>query len=161
MCHGEKYNMNKEVNREFIRKTNLDSLQKKQRHHFANKGCLHSRSYGSSSSQVWMWELDHDKGWAPKNWCFQVVVLEKILQSPLDSKGIKLVNPKGNQSWIFIGRTDAEAPIFWPPDVKSQLTGKDSNAGKDWRQKEKWVTRWDGWMASLTQRTWVWANSRR
>ena len=119
------------------------------------------RRNGLSSSHVWMWELGHKEGWTLKNWCFQVVVLEKILQSPLDSKGIKLVNPKGNQSWIFIGRTDAEAPIFWPLDVKSQLTGKDSNAGKDWRQKEKWVTGWDGWMASLTQRTWVWANSRR
>ena len=83
--------------------------------------------------------LDHKKGWAPKNWCFWTVVLEKTLESPLDCKGIKPVNPKGNQSWIFIGRTDAEAeaPTLWPPDVKSRLIGKDPDAGKDWRQEEK------------------------
>ena len=102
---------------------------KKQRHHFANKG-LSSQSYGFSSSHVWMWELDHKEGWALKNWCFWTVVLEKTLESPLDSK-IKPVNPKGNQPWIFIGRTDAEAPIIWPPDAKSRLTGKDPDAGKD------------------------------
>ena len=111
---------------------------KKQRHYFANKGPS-SQSYGFSSSHGWMWELNHKEGWAPKNWCFWTVVLEKTLESPLDSKKIKPVNPKGNQSWIFIGRTDAEAeaPILWPPDAKSQLTGKDPNAGKDWRQEEK------------------------
>ena len=92
-----------------------------------------------------MWELDHKEGWAPKNWCFQTVVLEKTLESPLDSKKIKPVNPKGNQSWILIGRTDAEAPLLWPPDAKKWLIGKDSDAGKDpdagkdWRQKEKEV----------------------
>ena len=106
---------------------------KKQRHHFTNKG-LYSQSYGFSDSQVQMQELDRKEGWAPKNWCFQIVVL-KTLESPLDCKEIKPVNPKGNQLWIFIGRTDAEAeaPILWPPDVKSWLIGKDPNAGKDWR----------------------------
>ena len=91
-----------------------------------------------SSSHVQMWELDHKEGWASKNWCFQTVVLGKILESPFDSKEIKPVNPKGNQSWIFIG-TDAEteALILWPTDVKSQLIRKDSDAGKDWRQEEK------------------------
>ena len=83
-----------------------------------------------------MWELDLKEGWASKNWCFQTVVLEKTLESPLDSKEIKQVNPKGNQPWIFIGRTDAEAPIVWKPDAKSWLSGKDPNAGKDWRQKK-------------------------
>ena len=89
-----------------------------------------------------MWELDHKEGWAPKNWCFWSVVLEKTLESPLDCKEIKPVNPKGNQSWIFIGRTDteAEAPILWPPDAKSWLTGTDPDAGKDWRQEEKGTT---------------------
>ena len=86
-----------------------------------------------------MWELNHKEGWAPKNWCFQTVVLEKTLESPLDSKEIKPVNPKGNQLWIFIGRTDAEAPILWPPDAKSWLIEKDPDAGKDWGQEEKWV----------------------
>ena len=89
-----------------------------------------------------MWELDHKEGWALKNWCFWTVVLEKTLESPLDSKEIKPVNSKGNQSWIFIGRTDAEAeaPILWPPDAKSRLTRKDPDAGKDWRQEEKGMT---------------------
>ena len=116
---------------------NLDSLLKS-RDYFANKG-LYSQNYGFSSSHVWMRELDHKEGWVPKNWCFQTVVLEKIFKSPLDSKEIKLVNPEGNQSWIFIGRTDAEAevPILWPPDMKNQLIGKDPGAGKDWRQEEK------------------------
>ena len=107
---------------------------KKQRHHFTDKG-PYSQSYGFSSSPVWMWELDHKGGWMLKNWCFQNVVLEKTLESPLDSKEIKLVNSKGNQSWIFIGRTNAyaEAPILWPPDAKSWLIRKDPDAGKDWR----------------------------
>ena len=114
---------------------------KKQSHHFANKGPC-SQSYGFSSSSVWMWELDHKECWAPKNWCFWTVMLEKTLESPLDCKEIKPVNPKRNQSWIFIGRTDveAEAPILWPRDVKNWLLGEDSNAGKDWRQKEKGTT---------------------
>ena len=84
-----------------------------------------------------MWQLDHKEGWAPKNWCFLTVVLEKTLERPLDCKEIKSINPNGNQPRIFIGRTDAKAPILWPPDVKSRLTGKESEAGKDWRQKEK------------------------
>ena len=84
-----------------------------------------------------MWELDHKEGWAPKNWCFPIVVLEKTLESPLDNKEIKPVHPKGNQPWIFIGRTDAEASMLWPPDAKSQLIGKDPDAGKNQRQKEK------------------------
>ena len=93
-----------------------------------------------------MWELDHKESWVLKNWCFQTVMLEKTLESPCDSKAIKPVNLKGTQSWIFIGRTDAEAkaPILWPPDAKSQLIGKNPDAGKDWRQEERgWeTTRW-------------------
>ena len=104
-------------------------------HHFANKR-PNSQSYGFPSSHVWMWKLDHKDGWAPKNWCFQIVVLEKTLESLLDSKEIKPVNPKGNKPWIFTGRMDAEAPILWPLDAKSWLIGKDPDAGKDWRQKE-------------------------
>ena len=84
-----------------------------------------------------MWELEHKEGWVLKNWCFQTVVLEKTLENPLDSKEIILVNTKGNQLWIFIGRTDAEAPKLWPPDAKSGLTGKDLDAGKAWRKKEE------------------------
>ena len=87
-----------------------------------------------------MWELDHKEGWESNNWCFQIVVLEKTLESPLKSKNIKPINPEGNQPWIFIGRTEAEieAPILWPPDVKRWLIGKDSDAGKNWRQRRKW-----------------------
>ena len=135
---------------------------KKQRYHFANKG-PYSESYGFSSSHVWMWELDYKESWALKNWCFQTVVLEKILESPLDCKEIKPVNPKGNQPWICIGRTDAEAeaPILWPTDGKSQLIGKDPDAGKDWRLKEKTVTEDAMSTASPMQWTWTWANSRR
>ena len=111
---------------------------KKQRHYFANKGPS-SQGYGFSSSHVWMWELDYKESWAPKNWCFWTVVLEKTLESPLDCKEIHPVHPKGYQSWIFIGRTDAEGetPILWPPDGKNWLIGKDPDAGKDWRQEEK------------------------
>ena len=108
----------------------------KQRHHFANE-CPYSQSYDLSSSRVLLWELDCKEGRAPKNWCLWSVVLEKTLESPLDSKEIKLVNLKGNQPWILIGRTDAEAPIFWSPDVNSQLIGKISDAGKDWKQKKR------------------------
>ena len=108
-----------------------------------------------------MWELDHKESWAPKNWWFWPVVLEKTLESLLDCKEIKPLNPKGDQSWVFIGRTDAEAeaPILWPPDVKNRLTGKHQDAGKDWRWEEKGMTEWDGWMASPTQWTWVWGSS--
>ena len=103
---------------------------------------LYSQSYGFSSSHVQMWELDHKEGWVRKNWCFWTVVLEKTLESPLDWMEIKQVNPKGNQPWIFIGRTgaEAEALILWPLDVKSRLTGKDPDAGKDWGQEEKGAT---------------------
>ena len=125
---------------------------KKQRPYFANKGPF-GQSYGFSSSYVWMWELDYKESWTPKNWCFWTVVLEKALESPLNFKAIKSVHPKGNQSWIFIGRTDAEAetPILWLPDVKNWLTGKDPDAGKDWRQEEKGMTEdemvgWHHWL---------------
>ena len=112
---------------------------KNQRHYFANKGPS-SQGYGFSSSHVWMWELDYKESWALKNWCFWIVVLEKTLESPLDCKEIQLVHPKGSQSWIFIGRTDAETPILWPPDAKNWLTGKDHDAGKDRRREEKGTT---------------------
>ena len=104
---------------------------------FVNKGPS-SQGYGFSSSHVLMWELDYKESWAPKNWCFWTVVLEKTLESPLDCKEIQLVNPKGKQSWIFTGRTDSEAetPILWPPNVKNWLIGKDPYAGKDWRQEK-------------------------
>ena len=112
---------------------------KKQTHHFANKG-LYSQSYGFSSSPVCLWELDCK--WALKNWCFQIVVLEKTLESPLNSKEIKPVNPKGNQPWILIGKTiaEAEATILWSKDAKSRLIGKDSDVRKDWKQKKKGAT---------------------
>ena len=125
---------------------------KKQRHYFANKD-LSSQNYGFSSSHAWMLELDHKEIWVPRNWCFQIVVLEKTVESPLDGKEIKPVNPKENEPWIFIGRTDAEAkaPIFWPPDVKNWLIGKDPDAGKDWGQEEKGVIEdemvgWHQWL---------------
>ena len=93
-----------------------------------------------SSSHVWMWELDHKESWALKNWCIWTVVLEQTLESPLNCKEIKPVSPKGNQPWMLIGRTDAEALILWPPDAKNSLIGKDPDAGKDWRQEEKGTT---------------------
>ena len=103
---------------------------------------LSSQSYGVSSSHVRMWELDCKKGWALKNWCFRIVVLEKTPETPLESKEIKPVNPKENQPWVFIERTDAKAetPILWPPDAKNWLLGKDPDAGKDWRWEEKGMT---------------------
>ena len=114
---------------------------KKPRHYFAQKGPS-SQSYGFSSNHVWTWELDYNKNWAPKNWCFWIVVLEKTLESPLDCKEIKPVDSKGNQSWIFIGRTDAEteAPILWQSDEKTWLTGKHPDAGKYWNQEDKGTT---------------------
>ena len=114
---------------------------KKQRHYFTNKSPS-SQGYGFSSSHVWMWELDYKESWAPNNWCFWSVLLEKTLESLLDCKEIQEVHPKRNQPWIFIGRTDAEAetPILWPPDAKTQLIGKDSDAGRDWGQEEKGTT---------------------
>ena len=110
---------------------------KKQRHYFANKG-LSSQGYGFSNSPVWMWKLDYKESWALKNWCFWTMVLEKTLESSLDCKEIQPVNPKGNQSWIFIGKTDVEAetPILWPSDGKNWLIWKDPDARKDWRQEE-------------------------
>ena len=122
---------------------------KKQRYYFANKG-PYSQSYGFSSSHVWMWELDHKEGWVLKNWCFLTVLLEKTLESPVDCK-IEPVDPKGNQFWIFIGRTDAEAPILWLPDAKNWLIRKDPDAGKDWGQEEKGATEdemvgWHHWL---------------
>ena len=131
--------------------TSLDGILKS-KDYFTNKGPS-SQSYGFSSSHVWMWELDHKEGWAAKNWCFWTVVLEKILESRLDCKEIKPVHPKGNQSWIFTGRTDAkvEATIVWLPDVTSQLIRKDPDAGQDWRQEEKGTTEdkmvgWHHWL---------------
>ena len=128
---------------------------KKQRHDFVNKGPS-IQSYGFSSSNVWMWELDCKESWVLKNWCFWSVVLEKTLESPLDCKEIKPVNLKGNQSWIFIRRTDAEAeaPILWLPDGTNWLIGEDPCAGQDWRQEEKGMTEnkmvgWHHWLNGL------------
>ena len=126
---------------------------KKQRHSFADKG-LSSQSYGFSSSHVWTCKLDYKESWALKNWCFWTVVLEKTPgEDSLDCKEIKLVNPKGNQSWIFIVKIDpeAESPILWPPDAKNWLIGKDPNSGKDWRQEEKEIMEdemvgWHHWL---------------
>ena len=114
---------------------------KKQIHYFTNKGSSW-QSYGFSISHVWMWELDYKESWVKKNWCLWTVVLEKTLESPLDCKKIQPVHPKGNQSWIFIGRTyaEAETPILWPPGVKNWLIWKDPDVGKDWRQEEKGKT---------------------
>ena len=123
---------------------------KKQRHYFANKGPS-SQSYGFSSSHVWIWELDYKESWMPKNWCFWTVVLEKTLESPLDCKEIQLVHPKGDQSWVFIGRTDAKAEtsILWPPDAKNWLIWKDPDAGKDWEQERRGWQRMR-WLDSIT-----------
>ena len=114
---------------------------KKQKHYLAYKG-LSSQSYGFSSSHVWMWKLDYKESWVPKNWCFWTVMLEKTLESPLDCKEIQPVHPKGDQSWVFIGKTDieAETPILWPPAANNWLIGKDPYAAKDWRQEEKGMT---------------------
>ena len=111
---------------------------KKQRHYLVNK-VPSGQGYGFSSGHVWMWELEYKESWTPKNWCFWTVVLEKTLESSLDSKEIQPVHPKRDQSWVFVGRTDVEAetPILWPSDVKSWLIGKDPDAGKDWRQEKK------------------------
>ena len=123
---------------------------KKQRHYFANKGPS-SQSFGFSSSHVLIWELDYKESWVPKNWCFWIVALQKTLESPLDSKEIQGVLPKGNQSWIFPESTDAEAatPILRPPDVKNWLIGKDPDAGKDWGQEEKGQQRMR-WLDGIT-----------
>ena len=125
---------------------------KKQRHYFANRG-LSSQSYGFSSSHEWMWELDHKESWASKNWCFCTVVLEKALESPLDCKEIQPVHPKGDQSWVFIGRTDVEVetPILWLPHAKSWFIWKDPDTGKNWRWEENGMTEdemmgWHHWL---------------
>ena len=120
--------------------TNLDSILKSRGSTLLIK--VHQVNYRFSNRYVWMWELNHKESWVPMYWCFWTVVLEKTLESPLDSKEIKPAHPKGNQSWIFIGRTDAKAetPILCPPDVKNWLIGKDPDAGKDWRQEEKGMT---------------------
>ena len=125
---------------------------KKQRHYFANKG-LYQQNYGFSSGHVWMWELDRKESWVPKSWCFWTVVLEKTLdESPLDCKEIQPVHPKGDQSWVFMGRTDvvAETPILWPPDAKNWLIGKDPDAGKDWGQEEKGRRQRVRWLDGIT-----------
>ena len=143
-----------EIKRHFVigRKvmTNLDSIFKSR--DIANKG-LSSQGYGFSCGHVWMWKLDCEESWAPKNWCFWTVVLEKTLESPLDCKEIQPVHPKGDQSWVFIGGTNVEAenPIFWPPDAKSWLIWKDPDVRKDWRQEEKGTTEdkmvgWHHWL---------------
>ena len=131
--------------------TNLDSiLIKKQRHHFANKG-LYRQSYIFCSSHVWIWELDYKEGWMPKNWCFGTVMLQKTLESQMDCKERKLVNPKGNQPWIFNGKTNVEAPILWLSVSKSWLIGKDADVGKGWRQEEEEATQEEivGWYHQL------------
>ena len=135
--------------------TNLRHRIKKQKHQFAEEG-LYSQSYAFPSSHGWMWELDHKESWAPKNWCLWIVVLEKTL----DCKEIQPVNPKGNQSWMFIGRTDVEVEtqMLWPPDVKNWLIGKDPDAGKDSRQEEKGTTE-DVMVGCHHWLKWVWASS--
>ena len=127
---------------------------KKQRHYFVNKGPS-SQGYSFSSGHVWMGELDYKESWVLKNWCFWTVVLEKTLESPLDCKEIQPVHPKGDKSWIFIGRTEAEAetPILWLPDEKNWLIGKDPDIGKDWRREEKGTTEDEkvGWRHRLNR----------
>ena len=125
---------------------------KQQRHYSVNKGPS-SQGYGFSSSHVWMWELDYKESWVPENWCFWTVVLEKTLESPLDCKEMQPFHPKGDQSWVFIGRIDVEAeiPILWPPNTKSWLIWKDLDTGKDWGQEEKGMTEdemvgWHYWL---------------
>ena len=132
---------------------------KKQRHYFANKGPS-SQDYRFSSGHVWMWEFYYKESWLPKNWCFWTVALEKTLESPLDCKEIQPVHPKGDQSWVFTGRTDfeAETPILWTPDMKNWLLGKDLILEKIEGRRLKGQG-WDGWMASPTRWTWVWASS--
>ena len=140
---------------------------KKQRHYFANKG-LSSQSYGFSSSYVWMWELDHKESWALKNWCFWTVVLEKTLESPLDCKEIQPVHPKGDQSWVFIGGTEAEAPTL--QSVYSNTLSTWRKEPTHWKRPWCWERLkaggegddrdWGGWMASPMWWTWVWVSSR-
>ena len=133
--------------------TNLDSILKIRDITLPTKAHSFSQSYSFSNSHVWMWELNYKESWELKNWCFWTVVLKKTFESLLDSKEIKPVNPKGNPSWIFIGRTDAETetPILWQPDGKNWLVWKDPEAGKDWRWEEKGMTEdemvgWHHWL---------------
>ena len=137
--------------------TNLDILLKSRGITLPTK--VHIVSYNFSSSHIQIWELVHKEGWALKNWSFQIVLLEKTLESPLDCMEIQPVHSKGDQSWVFTGRTDveAEAPILWPRDAESWLTWKYPDAGKDWGQEEKGMTEYE--MASPTQWTWVWVDS--
>ena len=141
--------------------TNLEQHIKEQGHYFANKG-LPSQSHSFSSSQVWMWELDYKESWVLKNWCFWTLVLKKTLESPLDCREIQPVHPKGNQTWTFIGRTDAEAetPILWLPDGKNWLIRKDPDAGEDWRQEEKGMTKDEmaGWHHQRNGHEFEWAS---
>ena len=134
--------------------TNLDNILKSRGTTFPTKVHLSSQNYGFSSSHVWMWELDYKESWAPKNWCFWTVVLEKTLENPLDCKEIQLVHPKGNQSWIFMGRTDpvVETPILWPPDAKNWLIWKDPAAGKDWSREARGQQRLR-WLDGITDLT--------
>ena len=124
-----------------------------------NKGPS-SQGYGFSSGHVWMWELDYNEDWALKNWCILTVVLENTIESPLACKEIQPMHPKGDQSWVFLGRTDAKAetPVLWPPHAKSWLTRQDPDAGKDWGRRRD-DRGWDGWIASPTQWTLVWGDS--
>ena len=139
--------------------TNLDSILKSR--DIADKGPS-TQGYGFSRGHVWMRELDYKESWVLKNWCFRTVVLEKSLESPLDCKEIKPVHPKGNKSWIFTGRTEAKAPILWPPDLISPLTRKRPRCWERLKAGGEGDDRgWDGWMASLTQWTGVWTNSGR
>ena len=132
---------------------------KEQRHYFASKGPS-SQSYGFSSGHVWMWELDYKESWVQENWCFWTVVLEKTHESLLDCKEIQPVHPKGDQSWVFIGRTDVEAEtlILWPPNAKSWLIWKDPDAGKDWEQEKKGITKDEmvGWYHRLNGHGFGW-----
>ena len=139
--------------------TNLDSIFKSRDINFANKGPS-SQGYGFSIGHGWMWELDCEASWVPKNWCFWTAVWEKTLESPLDCKKIQPVHPEEDQSWVFIGRTDAKAetPMLWLPHAKSWLIGKDW-CWEGLRAGERDDRGWDGWMASLTRWTWVWINS--
>ena len=138
--------------------TNLDSILKSWDITFPTKSTL--SNYAFSSSHVWMWELDYKERWAPNNWCFSTVVLEKTLESPLYCKEIQPIHPKGEQCWVFIGRTDieAETPILWPPDEKSWLIGKDPHAGKHWGQEEKVMTKDEmvGWHHRLNGHGFGW-----
>ena len=128
-------------------------------HYFANKGSS-SQGYGFSCGHVWMWELDCEEGWVPKNWCFWPVVLEKTLESPLDCEEIQPVHSEGDQPWDFFGRNDAKAetPVLWPPPEKTWLTGKDSDAGRDWGQEEKGTTEDEmaGWHHRIDEHGFGW-----